>query len=742
MGVRAIRQLVVIAVALSLWSFAPRPAFWALCVAYVAAVLLLSALDAGRFIGRVPRAAGLVLLAIVLGAGGLGVARAWGAFVEYEGLGGLAERVGDRVRVEMLPAIAPRLVVADRPQTFFVQAQAGEEVSVRFGARGKLLRAREVGGGLFRVEYDPKRDGAPSPADGPLPVEIACGGRRSERTLLAATPLAHPRWLAASPDRARAAAVSEETDELVLVSARGEVRRVGVGDGPTDALFVDAAHVAVAHRDEPALWIVDVRGTGAGPRRVEIGTRQARLALSPSGQRLAVGRGGRAPELVLLDVASAGVAARVALPAAPDWLAFGADDATLIAATRADATLHEFRDAGGTWREIAALPLGRPAVTLARAHDGARLFVAVTDYEPDGRAHLGNHFIQDQILTVDTSPLRVAHSLLTARRSPRQSKPGDVDRGASPLGIAQARDGALLVAFAGTDEVWRIDASTAEPEMIDVGDAGLYAPHGIAELAGGTLLVSSPATGSLGLFARDAAAPRVVHLAPSDGALLAHNPTALERRLGERDFYEATRAGISCQSCHLHADSDERAHNLGDHRLLPTLSVRGMTGTAPYLRDGSYPRLSDLDHVARMLYRGYLRKTPGRAETMAAFVAALPRRETSSGASGDLARVQRGLRVFERAGCPSCHAPPLFSGLGQHLAAGLFPERAAQLPRDELLDAPSLLSVAAGAPYLSDGRARTLDAVLSQHNRDNRHGDTARLSRDERADLVAFLESL
>jgi hypothetical protein len=38
---------------------------------------------------------------------------------------------------------------------------------------------------------------------------------------------------------------------------------------------------------------------------------------------------------------------------------------------------------------------------------------------------------------------------------------------------------------------------------------------------------------------------------------------------------------------------------------VPTLDVRGIAGTAPYLRDGSYPRISDLHGVAQVLGRGF-----------------------------------------------------------------------------------------------------------------------------------------
>jgi hypothetical protein len=345
-------------------------------------------------------------------------------------------------------------------------------------------------------------------------------------------------------------------------------------------------------------------------------------------------------------------------------------------------------------------------------------------------------------LTVDVARFAVTSALLTARRSERQSKPGDVDRGVSPMGIAQAADGSLLLAFAGSDEVWRMRDGAVQPEILDLADTELHAPHGVAELADGSLIVSSPSTGALGLFARDARTPRMLRLAPSDAELLARDRDALERRLGERGFYEGTRAGISCQSCHLHADSDERAHNLGDHRLLPTLSVRGLLGTGPYLRDGSYPRIGDLDHVAQQLYRGYLRRAPGRPQTLQAFVEGLPRRDNPRAGARDVESEQRGVRVFARAGCTGCHAFPAFTNLGQQLVHGLFPTDAARLPADERVDTPSLLSVAAGAPYLNDGRARTLAQVIGEHNRDNHHGDTARLTPAERADLIAFLESL
>lgn len=741
MAAQAARQALALSIGLLLWSISAQPTFFALVIAYALSAGALGALGAQQLIERMPRALGVALQAVALASGVFAVARVAPALGESEDLIGLGARIAEGVRVEALPSIAPALVATDRPQTFFVHARPGARVTVRFGSHVAALPARDLGEGLYRVEYDPRRDGRPEPADGSVQASISVGGSETARAMNVVTPLAHPRWLALSPQRTRALAVSEETDELAIVGTTDAPARIATGDGPRDALFLDESHAAVAFAHETALSIVALESP-SDARRVEIGAAQTSLALSPNGRVLAVGCAGAKPEVALVGLPELQVLGRVGLTATPDWLAFGADDDTLVVATRADAALHRVRRNGDRWVEDAALALGRPAVTLARSDDGARVFVAVTDYRVDGSSHLGNHFIQDQILTVDLARFAVTSALLTARRSERQSKPGDADRGISPMGMAQAADGSLLIAFAGSDEVWRMREGSVLPEIVDLADTELHAPHGVAELADGTLVVSSPSAGAIGLLARDAKTPRIVRLAPSDADLLAHDRDALERRLGERGFYEGTRAGISCQSCHMHADSDERAHNLGDHRLLPTLSVRGLLGTGPYLRDGSYPRIGDLDHVAQQLYRGYLRRAPGRPETLQAYVESLPRRDNPHAGKHDVQREQRGVRVFVRAGCNGCHAFPAFTNLGQQLVRGLFPTHAARLPADERVDTPSLLSVAAGAPYLNDGRARTLEAVIGEHNRDNHHGDSARLTPAERADLIAFLESL
>lgn len=741
MSLRLARQLLVLATALALWAPWSRPSLLALLLAYVAACALWSWLDAGAWLGTLrPRT--LVAIALLgLFPGGAALVRAMPRWMEDAGLNSVLASFRDRLRLERNPSIAPALVTSDEPQTYFVRAEGARGVRVRLAPGVAEREAESLGAGLFRLDYDPRRDGRPQPREGEVTAQLNVDGTAHRRAMLAVAPLAHPRFLCVSSDRMLAASVSRETDELVVVSARGVERRMAVGDAPSDCAFLDAGRVAVSHEHDGAVWIADL-ARGAFTTRWSVGDRAVRIAVSHDHARLALARAGVAPEVVVLDAAGGGIVARAALPAAPDWIAFGSDVATLVVATRADAALHRFTlDASGM-RESAKLRLGRPVVSLGRVAQGARVLVATTDFRPDGTRHLGNHFVQDQLLDIDVGQMRVRSRLLTARRTPRQSRPGDIDSGLSPMGIAEQHAGGLLVSFAGSDELWALDRLDAEPASTDLDALGVHAPHGVAELADGTRVVTSPSEGVIALLPRDGRAPAVLRLAPDDADLAAHAPYALARRHGERGFYEGTRSGIACQSCHLHADTDGAEHNLGDHALLPTLSVRGLFATAPYLRDGSYPRLGDLDHVAQVRYRGYLRRAPGRARTLDAYLASLPRtRSAVDERARDAATERRGLQVFVAARCPTCHAPPAFTNLGQQRPEALFPGRAS-LGGYEQLDVPSLLSVGATAPYLSDGRAHTLEAVWRDHNRDNRHGDTARLTGAQSRDLARFLESL
>ncbi len=749
MSSRIARQLLVLGIALSVWASVGRPELLAAILAYLGAVLLVGT-PALRALQARLSAWQIAALSALLALPGLAFAtRSTSVIAEREGLHGLSAYVADRVRLEALPSIAPALVSAEHPQTFFAFAPGAERVHVRLFARGKRLATAALGHGLFRLVYDPRRDGAPYPANGQLAATIEVDGQTFARTLLASTPLAHPRWLALSGERTLAATVSEETDELFVFDRKGLRLRINVEDGPNDCAFLDETRLVVSYRDHHSLQILDLRNSKV-TSELRVGARQHRLAISPDHTQIALAMTGTQPGIAFvatigLNEAATGLVSKQFFPleATPDWLAFGADASTLIVVTRKPAAILRLRRTSGIYRSDASLPLVRPAVTLARDNTGARLMLAVTDYEPEGKARLGNHFVQDQLLSLDVEAMRIDARWITPQRSERQTKPGDVDRGLSPLGLAMTADDHWLITFAGSSEVWRAPNGLMAPAILDLSDTPLRAPHSCVELADGTRILASPSAGAVGLIAKDASAPVILRLAPSDEQLLLGFRTMLARRVGERGFYEATRSGVACQSCHMHGDTDDALHNLGGKVLVPTLSVRGLFATAPYLRDGSYRTLGSLDELAQTLYRGYLRPQRARGETLEAYMEALPRPRTlAPEGARDLEREQRGFSAFNKASCPTCHTPPAFTNLGTLPMHSLFPDQAAERARGEMLDTPSLLSLSTSAPYLHDGRAATLEDVIAKHNRRNLHGDTAALDTRERADLVHFLGSL
>jgi len=732
---RTTRQLWIVGVALVLWALWGEPASWALVAAYLGAWLLFNWGGWRRIeppAVRWPVAAMVIVL--VLAGPALRLLERGRTLAIEEGIYGVEEEIGDRLRLERLPALAPPVVVAHQPQTFYVHAPDAEKVGLSFG--GEAMSGVSLGHGVFRVAYNPREHGPPK---GPARIDV--DGAVVERAVSVVTHHAHPRWWASDPDRGIAVTVSEETDEVIVVDRSGGVKRVPVGDGPTDVVLVDGLAL-VSHRFEARLAVVDPVKAAVVDERpwprfaARIAAGDGLLAASIVGEEpgVAVASGDGDRWFVPLD-------------ATPDWIAV-VDAERLVVALLESRSLLQLRRTEDGWRRDGQLFLGRPVVTAGHDRSLRRWYVATTGYRSDGGMPEGNHFVQDQILTVDLERWAIVDQLLTARGGPLQEDPGAVASGGSPMGITVVDQG-LLVAMAGTDEVWRVRPGSPGPDVVHDArrdGSGLHAPHGVADLGRGHWAVSAPSSGMVGVFDGDDEPVALHRLAPEESAL---DREALLRRRGERAFYESTTTGLSCQSCHLHAGEDKSAHDItskGKERemLKATLSTRGVAGTAPYLRNGSFPRIADLVDVDRFPHR---RKMADRGAALDAYVKGLalplnPRALVDGEQERDLDRERRGHDAFVKARCDLCHAPPAFTNLSRHPLRTLFPKRGESVEASRVVDTPSLLGVWQSAPYLIDGRAATLAAVLRDHNTHNRHGDSAALSDEELADLVYFLEGL
>jgi cytochrome c peroxidase len=100
---------------------------------------------------------------------------------------------------------------------------------------------------------------------------------------------------------------------------------------------------------------------------------------------------------------------------------------------------------------------------------------------------------------------------------------------------------------------------------------------------------------------------------------------------------------------------------------------------------------------------------------------------------------RRGQQVFESAAanCAACHSGPHFTD-GQVHDVGL----GSKYDKHEGFNTPSLVNIANRPRYLHHGRALSLDDLLSDLHSPTKVSQTRDLTDAERADLVAYLESL
>jgi cytochrome c peroxidase len=115
------------------------------------------------------------------------------------------------------------------------------------------------------------------------------------------------------------------------------------------------------------------------------------------------------------------------------------------------------------------------------------------------------------------------------------------------------------------------------------------------------------------------------------------------------------------------------------------------------------------------------------------------------------AQAKQGMQLFysPKAGCGSCHSGFNFNGNWRDSQGDTGkPGFANNGLGDELMRVPTLRNIALTAPYMHDGRFATLAAVLDHYARvaqlpaSDARLRSFNLSADERADLIAFLQTL
>lgn len=207
---------------------------------------------------------------------------------------------------------------------------------------------------------------------------------------------------------------------------------------------------------------------------------------------------------------------------------------------------------------------------------------------------------------------------------------------------------------------------------------------------------------------------------------------------GRRLFYTAVDsrvavdgAGVSCSTCHFEGRNDGLTWTFSQGvRQTPSLAA-AVAVTAPYTWTDEVSSIAAEAMVTSQGRMGGESLTATEAAEIEAYISSVPEIDhPDRGSTADA--VIRGKIVFESeaVGCADCHPAPLYTDNESHDLYGL-----------SGVNTPSLVGIAATAPYLHSGTVPTLRDVL-ETARTGQMGDTSRLTDAEFDDLESFLRSI
>lgn len=343
----------------------------------------------------------------------------------------------------------------------------------------------------------------------------------------------------------------------------------------------------------------------------------------------------------------------------------------------------------------------------------------------------------------------------------------------NPWEAAVSPDGSrIYTVYSGTDDM--NVSKTLSDDFIEVERIGYMVPTGKVPRA----VRVSPSGNEVYVYATLDHEVRVYDagLKPLARIPVAKPANTAEWRRGKELFETAKQPmgsarWISCSSCHPDGLHDGRTwQNPEGHRKSPNLF--GLAHTHPLHWSADRDEVQDFEYTVRgklMQGRGL---ATGRLKQATGFTDFAALEEKTSGKSADLdalavytnsfgfrlsphaagpgkltPEAERGKKLFFAAEtkCATCHSGPFFTDGKLEKPFNLHDVGTGD-GKDEKIggkyDTPTLLSVYRVNTYLHDGRAKTLDEVLTKYNVGDKHGKTSHLSAEERGDLVQFLKSL
>ena len=417
---------------------------------------------------------------------------------------------------------------------------------------------------------------------------------------------------------------------------------------------------------------------------------------------------------------------------------------------------------------IVISPDGTQAWVSAKKDDVAR------GIQRDGQPMTSDNFVRSAVCTID---LKTEKELVAKRQ--------DIDNRSMPVAVAFSPVGDYaFVSVLTSNWVGVMDAYDTQ-SVTGIQDVG-RAPDGLILTPDGRLYVNAFLSREVIVYDMSASLASTDHGAPDPLARIHtvdHEPLSAQLLLGKQIYYNAAdkrmgHAGYwSCASCHFGGYSDGRVWDFSDRGegLRNTKSLLGIRGTQGQGRvhwSGNMDEIQDFERDIRESFDGsgfmsdaeYDARTgaDGRydplgkpaagasveLDALAAYITSFDKvgRSPFRNANGSFSKDARaGRKVFERAGCPTCHSGPDFTDSPAnmlHDVGTLAPTSGKRLGAPLLgIDTPTLKGLWQTAPYLHDGRAATLPELFTQYTKD-RMGITSDLSPTELDQMVRYLLEL
>ena len=522
--------------------------------------------------------------------------------------------------------------------------------------------------------------------------------------------------VAADPDRDLVYVVDRTTQLVTTVTLQTH-------DEPGRVVIDASGHAYVALRAGGAVVEIDL-ASGAIMRRASLCSAPRGLAIDPATKDLVVACA--TGDLVTIDTVTNAEKSRLFIAADLRDVAFGSG--ALWVSTFRDAQIYRIATGGGAAVPVLQEIIGGGASSFGRSRVAWRMVIAgeqpvvaqqraPSQDNSDGKSAYNSAASGDDGSTpcMTNGPVPVIRNGNTAVAVPDAVLPIDI----------ATNGGTVAVVAAGNAHTASLPQVVLLPLNQALGPDGVSCTQTSSPVRVSNAQITSVAyapTGELLAFSRQPAALlTIAGGSPAETGRIALSAITREDT-GHAIFHANSGAGLACASCHPEGREDGQiwSQPTGQHRTPSLLGT--VKGTAPYHWMGE---ALNIGQVMQLTFESRMRGPTVGSDRVAAidhFLGEL--RAMPAASSPDGAAVARGQAVYTGTGCATCHTGAMKTN-----------NQSVDITTGGTFQVPSLVGVGWRAPYLHDGTASSLEALLQ-----GPHAG-AKLSSTQISDLTAYLQT-